>query len=410
MDFVSTCGANNAMQGVMGIHPNVNYHYNPFELTLAGNINSETNKKTINHLINELSRSRTVGVVNLGESRRHEKKASAGRPDLAETNATSILVIGKSNYRLSGTRTINKYEGYRAMIDTDIVLILTEHSMPNSAKIIFQDDGLKPAKINLHKTEENIIAACGNGPSVSKVPNSTIAYLANDDIAGLRDAIDDYFRNQIDRTLLSGLVLTGGKSTRMKRDKAALQYHGKTQSEYCYDLLSKFCEKVYLSNRKEQRSDAGQKNLPQIHDIFNDVGPLGGILTALHARPSTPWLVLACDLPFVDFKTLEELIRRRNPYKMATAYVSTHDGFPEPLCAIYEPKSIHRFMQFFALGYKCPRKVLINSDVQLLRQSNKRALINVNNTNEYQRAIAACRTLEESTPKRGYSSKFLGKR
>src|SRR5690606_23250199 len=106
------------------------------------------------------------------------------------------------------------------------------------------------------------------------------------------------------------------------------------------------------------------------------------------AHPEAAWLVLACDLPFMDAPTLEHLVRGRNPFKMATAYFSQPQGLPEPLCAIYEPKSIYRLLNFLASGYHCPRKVLVNSDVQSVEALNPLALTNVNEPKEYEAALA----------------------
>jgi molybdopterin-guanine dinucleotide biosynthesis protein A len=83
------------------------------------------------------------------------------------------------------------------------------------------------------------------------------------------------------------------------------------------------------------------------------------------------------------------LAAQRNPFKLATAYVSANDGFPEPLCAIYEPKSVFRLMQFLAFGYHCPRKVLINSDTWLLELAETCALDNVNTPAERDTALGS---------------------
>jgi len=101
---------------------------------------------------------------------------------------------------------------------------------------------------------------------------------------------------------LYGLVLTGGQSRRMQRDKSALCFHGKPQVQHVFDLLSLYCAKVFVSNRKEQSTLEEQKDLPQIHDLdeYADVGPLAGILSAMKTYPGVPWIVLACDLPFVS--------------------------------------------------------------------------------------------------------------
>jgi len=75
-------------------------------------------------------------------------------------------------------------------------------------------------------------------------------------------------KDQMNKTPLYGLVLSGGKSTRMKKDKSTLEYYGKTQTQFCYELLSRYCTQVFISNRKEQKDLGGHKGLPQIHDTF----------------------------------------------------------------------------------------------------------------------------------------------
>ena len=67
---------------------------------------------------------------------------------------------------------------------------------------------------------------------------------------------------------------------------------------------------------------------------------------------------------------------------MATAFRSPVNAFPEPLIAIWEPRSYPVLLQFLAQGYSCPRKVLINSPVELLEAPNPLALKNVNTPEE----------------------------
>ncbi len=196
-------------------------------------------------------------------------------------------------------------------------------------------------------------------------------------------------KNKLASTNLYGLVLVGGKSTRMKKDKATLEYHGKPQAIVCYELLTSWCDKVYLSNRSDQSDDAAHKNFPQIHDLdsFSNMGPMGGILSAMKAYPKVSWLVLACDLPHVNHATISHLIQHRNLKKIATAFISTHDSLPEPLCAIYESKGQSKMVSFLKTGKNCPRKFLINSHVELLKQIDPKSLDNVNDQKEYRGAI-----------------------
>lgn len=184
---------------------------------------------------------------------------------------------------------------------------------------------------------------------------------------------------------LYGLVLMGGRSSRMKMNKASLEFHGIKQSVYAYNLLQNFCEGVFISCREDQKDEEGTRGLPQIYDTapYLNIGPLGGILSARQQYPSAAWLVLACDLPFVNSKTIQRLIQKRNPGKMATAYISTHDNLPEPLCAIYERQSYALAIKYFENGQTCPRKFLINSDVELITQLDPKSLDNVNTPEEY---------------------------
>ncbi|HEY2591130.1 MAG TPA: NTP transferase domain-containing protein [Steroidobacteraceae bacterium] len=186
---------------------------------------------------------------------------------------------------------------------------------------------------------------------------------------------------------LYALVLAGGRSTRMQRDKAALAYAGRTQLERAVELIEPFVERVYVSVRPDQIDDPLRARFAQIVDSGETAGPIAGILAAQSRHPEAAWLVLACDLPLLDAQTLEHLLASRRPERQATAYRSSHDGLPEPLCAIYEPSSRGAVLDHVAAGYDCPRKFLIRADTALLDQPEPGALDNVNTPNEYGSAL-----------------------
>jgi molybdopterin-guanine dinucleotide biosynthesis protein A len=186
-----------------------------------------------------------------------------------------------------------------------------------------------------------------------------------------------------------GLVLAGGASKRMQRDKAALQYHGRPQLQWAHELLSQVCTATFISVRPDQRTESTRAGLPQIVDRQADLGPIAGICAALIEHPKVAWLVVACDLPFLTQQTLEHLIAQRDPQRIATAYRSTHDGLPEPLCAIWEPAARAALDAHLANGKVCPRKLLINSNVKLLDLPTPDALDNVNTSAEFATATQA---------------------
>ena len=186
---------------------------------------------------------------------------------------------------------------------------------------------------------------------------------------------------------LYGLVLAGGRSKRMQRDKAALPYDGRAQLERAIELLEPHVTRAFVSVRADQVGDPMRARFAQIVDAGEAKGPIAGIIAAQARHPEVAWLVLACDLPFLDSATLEHLVRSRRPERDATAYRSSHDGLPEPLCAIYEPSSRAAISAYVAGGRDCPRKFLSQSDVALLDPVNPRALDNINTPDEYGSAL-----------------------
>jgi len=184
-----------------------------------------------------------------------------------------------------------------------------------------------------------------------------------------------------------GLVLAGGRSSRMRQDKAALQYHGRTQLEWAMSLIEPYVEKAFVSVRPDQTGDPVRARFPTIADKHENLGPIAGIAAAQALHPQAAWLVLACDLPFLDTGTLDTLLASRDPNLQATAFRSSHDGLPEPLCAIFEPASREAITAYIGSGKQCPRKFLINSNARLLDQPNSRALDNVNTPDEYGSAM-----------------------
>ena len=184
-----------------------------------------------------------------------------------------------------------------------------------------------------------------------------------------------------------GLVLSGGKSTRMGTDKGLIAYHGIPQREYLYQMLEKICDKTFMSIRKEQEAE--------IATIFNTIvdenvfkGPFNGILSAHREYPDVAWLVLACDLPLIDEKSLRELIAARKGSADATAFAQKENPLPEPLCAIWEPQALETAVTYLEQGNgSCPRKFLINSKTHLVFPENAQVLMNANSEVEYKEAM-----------------------
>jgi molybdopterin-guanine dinucleotide biosynthesis protein A len=197
------------------------------------------------------------------------------------------------------------------------------------------------------------------------------------------DAIAKHIDNLIQEKIapVQGVVLAGGKSSRMGKDKTILNYHGKSQLEHTVKLLEDNLLTTYVSVGTNQQLE----NFKTIQDKFVDLGSFGAVCSAFQHNPNKAWLVLATDVPFVDDKLIKLLLKHRNPQKIATAIKGKSKQFVEPLIAIYEPKAYPVLLSYLAQGYSCPRKVLINSDVEIVEVDDN-FIRNINTPEEYKEA------------------------
>ena len=131
---------------------------------------------------------------------------------------------------------------------------------------------------------------------------------------------------------LIGIVLMGGKSSRMLEDKSLINYNGKAQFEFIHELLSEFCAEVYLSVKSTFKSD-----LSLIFDSkkYQNIGPLLGLISAFESKKSA-FLVLAIDYPLIDKSEIENLISERDVSSVASVLYNTESSFFEPFLGIYE--------------------------------------------------------------------------
>jgi molybdopterin-guanine dinucleotide biosynthesis protein A len=267
----------------------------------------------------------------------------------------------------------------------DLVLVNGNH-FDAQQQVLF----IHPAKSMTSKLEEltdvKLIVLTEEGlavPDYLQALAQTVPTIELENDAAIIDFFESYLRGRV--PLLNGLVLVGGNSTRMGTDKSSLVYHDKKQRDYVYELLQPLCDEVFISCNARQSTDI---SLPRIEDRFLGIGPMGGILSAFQFAPDRAWLTLACDMPHLTQQTFNYLIQQRKPSKLATAFVNTELGFPEPLLTIWEPRAYPVLLEALSLGSSCPRKVLINSDIALLSPPDRLALVNVNDLVARQQACA----------------------
>ncbi|HJW29319.1 MAG TPA: NTP transferase domain-containing protein [Saprospiraceae bacterium] len=184
-------------------------------------------------------------------------------------------------------------------------------------------------------------------------------------------------------TIMNGLILAGGFSTRMGMDKSTIDYHGVPQYKFVRDLLSPYVQEVFISCRPGQEFEEG---LARIEDQYMDIGPLAGILSAFQVKPDVSWLMLACDLPYVDHGTLSYLVSRRDSTKQATFFIDPDTQFPEPMLAIFEPSIYPVLVASLQSGQTSLNKILQASDNQKVLAPDPLVLKSINTKEEMEMA------------------------
>jgi molybdenum cofactor guanylyltransferase len=130
---------------------------------------------------------------------------------------------------------------------------------------------------------------------------------------------------------VTAFILAGGKSTRMGRDKAFLEYQGQTLLARVIALAHSITADVRIVGSRDKFAAFA----PVLEDIFPDCGPLGGIHAALKSASTELSLILAVDTPFLAAAFLRYLIDQARGAPEATVIVPRVSGGWQPLCAVY---------------------------------------------------------------------------
>lgn len=125
---------------------------------------------------------------------------------------------------------------------------------------------------------------------------------------------------------ISGIVLAGGKSLRMGRDKAYVEMGGKTMLEKVLHNLEPICDEIIIIANTPLKISTPYK---VYKDIFENCGPLGGIHAGLEKSSFTDNIILSCDAPFVHPDVLEYLLENTDAKKCAV-YRRAEKIYPFP--------------------------------------------------------------------------------
>jgi molybdopterin-guanine dinucleotide biosynthesis protein A/nucleoside-triphosphatase THEP1 len=166
---------------------------------------------------------------------------------------------------------------------------------------------------------------------------------------------------------LMGLLIAGGQSSRMGKDKALIEYHSMPQWEYVEQQLSQFCTTTII-NRNDARFL--NKNLMIDSAEFSGHGPISGLLTAVSEHPDQSIFVMGIDYPMLRAKTLDDLVQTYRIRNQSVCFKNPTSDILEPLCAIYHSSDLRHIFDWFNNGNDSLSKFLASRNPVILKPNN----------------------------------------
>ena len=263
--------------------------------------------------------------------------------------------VGKDTARVrdagAGIVAINDPSHFGVLADNDFKQLTITHALERCDCILIEGYKQSPfnkvvflgaeGKLPIPADSKGIRAIVHQGTGhLESFVKQGIPLFHRDEIEKIFDFVNGHFRNCASE--LFGAVFVGGQSTRMGKPKFSLTYDGISGTEKAVKLLSKFCNKVFLSSRADldMSSLSTIKNVERINDEHINMGPVGGLATLMGQFPNKAWMITACDMPFLKEDDFETIFQERDPLRYGTCYVQKGRFGYEPMCAIYEPKFI----------------------------------------------------------------------
>lgn len=263
-----------------------------------------------------------------------------GKDTYRHFQAGSDAVVIASSEKLAMVRRLQGAMTLDAIIEsylTDVDLVLTEG----------YKSGNKP-KIEVHRKAISQELLCGPGDNL-------VAVVTDDDIkvdcpvfkwADIESLADFIQKMPEHKTGLTGLILAGGKSSRMGRDKATMEYKGLPLIRHVLAAIEPVCDPVLIIGGNIHYESL---DIPVVPDIAPGGGAIMGIYTGLLESPNESALVVGCDMPFIKTALVKRLAEFAPRFDVVVPRIGGH---LEPLLAIYSKRCIPEIDRMIRRGEK----------------------------------------------------------
>lgn len=174
---------------------------------------------------------------------------------------------------------------------------------------------------------------------------------------------------------ITGIILAGGKSTRMGSDKGLLPFKNKLFVEHILEVLEALVTNVIIVS---DNKDYDRFNATRVSDLIKDAGPLAGIYTGLFYSKTENNLILSCDVPLIDIAILKQLIAE-DDISFDVVQVQSQNK-TMPLIALYKKRCKNHCLTLLESGERRLRVFVDQLKVKtiVLDKSLEKHAVNIN--------------------------------
>jgi molybdenum cofactor guanylyltransferase len=200
---------------------------------------------------------------------------------------------------------------------------------------------------------------------------------------------------------VSLIVLAGGKSRRMRTDKARLPLPGGTMVERVLAQVEGLFDEILISVSRAQA--AAFPGFRTVVDEVEGLGPMAGVLTGLKAARNETCVVLACDIPDVDTRLLRSLVGKADGREIVVPI--TPEGFLEPLIAVYSGRLAPRIEESLRAGEYSLLPIIESARTLKVRLRKQDRVRNLNTPEDYEEYLCSLRARPATSPPSGKAHK-----
>ena len=185
---------------------------------------------------------------------------------------------------------------------------------------------------------------------------------------------------------ISGIILCGGKSKRMGKNKALLKLGQKTTIEHVIETLNKICGRIILSTNGPDLDFLPQAKVP---DKYNNMGPIAGFYSTLLETKTEHNIIVSCDTPFISDSLLTYLLEQSKSYDLVLPVFKNQ---LQPMTGYFRKSFVQTIEKELAAENKKPINIFENSNLNSVEITSEldfyheHLFFNINNPEDYEQA------------------------